>query len=131
MGGAAQSITRGNSGTTSNDRTPNDIFVTGSNLQEVFIGSTVILSAGTITTTTNVAAAPPANGIFTTFIVSNTSVRCSSNGVSAGTTAATVSISGQVLTASGRGIVNVRLSLTDSSGQIRTATSTALGYIPV
>lgn len=29
---------------------------------------------------------------------------------------------------SGRGIMNVRLSLTDSSGQIRTATTTAFGY---
>ncbi len=127
-GGAAQSITRGNSGTTSNNRTPNDIFVTGSNLQDVFLGSRVVLSAGTITTTTNVAAAPPANGSFTTFIVSNTSVRCSLNGVSAPTTAATVSISGRVMTASGRGIVNVRLTLTDSSGEVRTATTTSFGY---
>jgi hypothetical protein len=127
-GGAAQSITRGNSGTTSNNRTPNDIFVTGSNLQDVFLGSRVVLSAGTITTTTNVAAAPPANGSFTTFIVSNTSVRCSLNGVSMSPTAATVSISGRVMTASGRGIMNVRLSLTDSSGQVRTARTTSFGY---
>jgi hypothetical protein len=43
-------------------------------------------------------------------------------------TAATVSISGRVMTASGRGIRNVRLTLTDSSGQIRTATTTSFGY---
>ncbi len=43
-------------------------------------------------------------------------------------TAAAVSISGRVMTINGRGIRNVRLSLTDSSGQIRTATSTAFGY---
>lgn len=32
------------------------------------------------------------------------------------------------MTMSGRGIMNVRLSLTDSSGQIRTAATTAFGY---
>jgi hypothetical protein len=44
------------------------------------------------------------------------------------TTAATVSISGRVMTMSGRGIMNVRLSLTDSSGEVRTATTTSFGY---
>ena len=43
-------------------------------------------------------------------------------------TAATVSIGGRVMTASGRGIVNVNLYLTDSSGQVRTARTTAFGY---
>ncbi len=43
-------------------------------------------------------------------------------------TAATVSIGGRVTTMSGRGIVNVRLTLTDSNGQVRTATTTAFGY---
>ncbi len=43
-------------------------------------------------------------------------------------TAATVSVSGRVTTASGRGIVSIRLSLTDSSGQTRTATTTTFGY---
>lgn len=43
-------------------------------------------------------------------------------------TAATVSISGRVMTASGRGIRNVRLTLTDSNGEVRTATTTAFGY---
>ncbi|MCA1622625.1 MAG: carboxypeptidase-like regulatory domain-containing protein [Acidobacteria bacterium] len=43
-------------------------------------------------------------------------------------TAATVSISGRVMTASGRGIRNVRLILTDTNGQIRTATTTSFGY---
>ncbi len=32
------------------------------------------------------------------------------------------------MTASGRGIVNVRLTLTDSSGEVRTATTTSFGY---
>jgi hypothetical protein len=43
-------------------------------------------------------------------------------------TAATVSISGRVTSITGRGIRNVRLTLTDSSGQIRTATTTSFGY---
>ncbi|HEX9931059.1 MAG TPA: choice-of-anchor Q domain-containing protein [Pyrinomonadaceae bacterium] len=45
-----------------------------------------------------------------------------------GTTAAAVSISGRVMTASGRGIGNVRLTLTDTNGQIRTAMTTSFGY---
>ena len=43
-------------------------------------------------------------------------------------TAATVSVSGQVTTLTGRGISGVQLSLTDSNGQIRTAVSTSFGY---
>jgi hypothetical protein len=35
---------------------------------------------------------------------------------------------GRVLTLSGRGISGVRLTLTDSNGQIRTTSSTAFGY---
>ncbi len=126
-GGAAQPITTANSGRASNILTTNDIRVFGSQ-QPVSIGSTVVLSAGTITTTGNVAAAPPANGSFPTFIVNNLSLRCSSNGVSMSPTAATVSISGRVMTASGRGIMTVRLSLTDSNGQVRTARTTSFGY---
>jgi len=43
-------------------------------------------------------------------------------------TAATVSVGGRVMTMSGRGITGVRLSLTNSNGQVRTATTTAFGY---
>jgi hypothetical protein len=43
-------------------------------------------------------------------------------------TAATVAVSGRVMTMSGRGIANVRLSLTDSNGEVRTATTTSFGY---
>ncbi len=43
-------------------------------------------------------------------------------------TAANVSIGGRVTTEGGRGISNVRLSLIDSQGNVRTATSTAFGY---
>jgi hypothetical protein len=46
----------------------------------------------------------------------------------AGPTAAAVSVSGRVTTATGRGITNVRISLTDSNGEVRTATTTSFGY---
>jgi len=48
--------------------------------------------------------------------------------VQAGTTAATVSVSGRVMTASGRGIRNVYIMLTDSNGNSRLAVSTSFGY---
>jgi predicted outer membrane repeat protein len=43
-------------------------------------------------------------------------------------TAATVSVSGRVVTAHGRGIRNVVIIMTDSSGKSRTAVSTTFGY---
>jgi hypothetical protein len=43
-------------------------------------------------------------------------------------TAATVSVSGHVTSLLGRGITGVQLSLTDSEGNIRTATTTTFGY---
>ncbi|MEJ7848830.1 MAG: dockerin type I domain-containing protein [Pyrinomonadaceae bacterium] len=43
-------------------------------------------------------------------------------------TAAEVSIGGRFITAAGRGIRNVRITLTDSSGATRTAISTTFGY---
>ncbi len=49
-------------------------------------------------------------------------------GVTAVTTAATVAVGGRVTTPSGRGIRNVRLSLTDSLGNVRIATTTTFGY---
>jgi hypothetical protein len=46
----------------------------------VSIGDTVVLSAGTLTTVINVAAAAPPDGDYNTFIVSNFGVRISENG---------------------------------------------------
>jgi CSLREA domain-containing protein len=43
-------------------------------------------------------------------------------------TAATASVSGRVVTAQGRGIRNVVITMTDSSGNTRTAISTTFGY---
>ncbi len=45
-----------------------------------------------------------------------------------GTTAATVTVSGRVITAQGRGIRNVVVTMTDSAGNTRTATSSNSGY---
>lgn len=43
-------------------------------------------------------------------------------------TAASVSVGGRALTSAGRGIKNVRIRLTDRSGNVRTAITTAFGY---
>lgn len=43
-------------------------------------------------------------------------------------TAATVSVGGRILTAEGRGIRNVRVSMTDKNGNTQTAISSSLGY---
>jgi YVTN family beta-propeller protein len=46
----------------------------------------------------------------------------------AGTTAASVSVSGRVVTTQGRGVRNVVVTMTDSNGDTRTATTTNFGY---
>lgn len=94
---------------------------------DVYNGETVVLSAGTVTTN-NVVAAPPASGSFTTFITNNTTVRCSTDGIAMGTTAASISISGKVLTANGRGLANASIYLTDSQGNTRVARTNSFGY---
>lgn len=48
--------------------------------------------------------------------------------VQAGTTAATVSVGGRVMTSDGRGIRNVVIRLTDSQGNVRTAISKSFGH---
>jgi hypothetical protein len=128
-GGAPQPIANGNSGVTAGDVTANDLFIYGQ-LQSVPNGSTVVLSAGTVTTTGNVVAAPPANGSFITFVVdANTGNRCSTNGIVLGTTAAAVSVSGRVLTGDGgAGLTNALVYLTDSEGNTRTAKTSHFGY---
>jgi hypothetical protein len=126
-GGPPQSITTENSGANVNAVSPNDLFIEGA-LPDLSVGDTVVLSAGTVTTNTTVASARPNNGSFPTFIVNDGGVRCSTNGVAATPTAATVSLSGRVMTAGGGSIMNVRLSLTDSHGNVRTAITDSTGY---
>jgi len=45
-----------------------------------------------------------------------------------GPTAATVAVGGRVLTSDGRGITNVRVTLTDASGALKTTTTGEAGY---
>jgi|GEM_PF-6883484 len=127
-GGTTQLINRMGSGGTTPVLTPNDIYAFRSPLSSLS-GSTVVLNAGTFSTASLVPGPPPANGSFTTFIT-NLGIRavCSNNGVAAGTTAASVSISGRVLTNSRRGLGNALVYLTDREGNTRTARTTSLGY---
>jgi endonuclease G len=50
------------------------------------------------------------------------------SGTTVGPTAANVSVSGRVMTESGRGVKNVQITLTDSNGNMRTAQTTSFGY---
>lgn len=123
-GGNAAAITNIGSGFVNSSLSGDEIYIYG-NRPGVSSG-TVVLSPGTITTTTNVASQAPASRSYTTFIINDQGVRCSN--VLLVPTAASVSISGRVATASGRGIRNVVITMIDSNGNERTATSTAFGY---
>lgn len=125
--GAAIPIQVANSGVAASDVTPNDLFVYG-NFSGAASGSTVILRAGTVTTNGNIAAAPPANGSFATFLTSDTGVRCSSNGVPIAPSAAAVSISGRVLTGSQSGLAGASVYLTDQHGNVRVSRTNPFGY---
>jgi hypothetical protein len=48
--------------------------------------------------------------------------------VQAGPTAASVTVSGRVVTQSGRGVGNVQITMTDANGNKRTATTTSFGF---
>jgi hypothetical protein len=127
-GGVLRPIVAEVSGYVGGDTTFNDLALIGNTSTNVANGSTVVLSAGTVTTTTNIAAARPVNGSYITYITNQDGARCSSNGVAAVPTAATVSISGRVTSTSGRGVFGIVLSLTDSEGYTRTTRTTAFGY---
>jgi hypothetical protein len=126
-GGNALPINRKGSGVDVEVVTADDLYIFGS-LPGAVEGSTVVLSAGTITTANNVAATRPANGSYTTFITNSFGDRCSENGVSAAPSAASVSVSGRVLTSSKRGLSNAVVYLSDSQGNIRNARTNSLGY---
>lgn len=126
-GGAAQTFNQIGSDVNLGNVTTNDIYLLGT-FQSVSNGSTVTLSAGTLTTTNNVAVAPFANGSFTTFIVGSLATRCSANGVAVTPTAASVSIAGRVLTTSGHGLSKASVYLTDAAGNTRAAKTNPFGY---
>jgi hypothetical protein len=112
-----------------NNVTADDLLLYSLSRPGVSSGDMVVLSAGTVITTGfNYAGAPPAAGSFPTFLTNQSGVRCSENGVAAGTTAASVSINGRVLTNSRRGLSNALVYLTDSEGNTRTARTNSLGY---
>jgi hypothetical protein len=125
-GGALQAITGVESGFVGGNVTANDLSVYGAQ-PGVASGATVVLSAGTVTTTTNVTAARPANGNYVTFITSASGVRCSSNGVSLAPTAAAISISGKVVTPQELGLTNAFVTLTDMQGNSRTVLTGKFG----
>ncbi len=65
-------------GTNGNDVTANDLFLFNlAAFPGVTLGDVVTLSAGTYVTSSNIAAAPPANGLYASFIISATDSRIS------------------------------------------------------
>ena len=66
--GSPQSISQLISGASAGAVTPNDAFLRSATFPGVSIGDTVILSAGTVTTNSAVAAAAPPSGMYNTFI---------------------------------------------------------------
>lgn len=81
-GGAALSLTNVASGGSGGAVTPSDLITFGSSaLPGVNVGDVVTLSAGSMTTTTNVASAAPGTGSFVTFITGVLATRISGNGI--------------------------------------------------
>lgn len=70
-GGVARTVTFINSGAARGNVAANDVYIAGS-LPGVAVGDTVLLSAGALTTTSNIAAAAPANGAYSSFVASST-----------------------------------------------------------
>ena len=78
--GAAQTITNLRSGFSGGVLAANDLFIFGT-YAGINVNDIVTLTAGTVTTNGNVAAAAPAAGSFTTFLTSNSAARLSNDGV--------------------------------------------------
>lgn len=81
-GGAPETINVMNSGVAVGDLAANDTFIYNS----LFVGSvnagdTVLLSAGSITTTGNIAAAAPASGAYNTFMFEDNGTKISNFGI--------------------------------------------------
>jgi hypothetical protein len=82
-GGPSRSVFQTASGVPVNDLAANDLYFFGQ-LPGVSVGNTVILSAGTLTTTSNFAGAAPASGNFQTFIIEGYGAKISTFGTTAG-----------------------------------------------
>ncbi len=79
-GGPAQTIMSENSGAAIGNISTNDLFFFGP-FSALGIGNVITLTAGTITTNTSVAGAPPAGGSFTTFLTDANGVQVSTTGI--------------------------------------------------
>lgn len=80
-GGSPFSLDYMNSGVTVGSVTPNDVYVASNSFPGVSIGDVVVLNLGSLTTTSNVAAAPPSNGLYSTFISDGSGDQISTAGV--------------------------------------------------
>ena len=67
-GGSPFTLDTMDSGYTAGSVTPNDLFIYPSMQPGLSIGDVVVLNLGSLTTTSNVNAAPPSNGLYGTFI---------------------------------------------------------------
>ena len=125
-GGPSHTLTYQESGYVAGNVSVNDHSVYG-NLPGAANGSTVVLTLGFLTTTTNIAAAPPANGSYTTFLTDMNGIRCSTNGVAINPSAANVTIAGRVLAPGGMGLRNAQVLLTDGEGNTRMTVTSSFG----
>ena len=107
-GGAAQTLTSLLSGTSGGGgaTVPADVFLYGSE-PGVAVGNTVVLNAGTLTTTSNFAGAPPASGSYQTFLSDGNDDKLDAvNGVSAVPEPSTWALLG--MSVAGLGVVTLR-----------------------
>jgi hypothetical protein len=82
-GGAPIAISFMTSGATSGDLANTTYMFSAGTAPSISLGDTVLLSAGAVTTMSNVTAAAPANGSYPTFIYNRNGTRISSFGTSA------------------------------------------------
>ncbi len=87
--------------------------------------SNIIAAPNTYTVTANKAPYPP---VSTSVTVTNGGTVTANICLGPPPTAAMVSIKGRVMSANGRGIANIRVSMTDQNGNVRTATSNFYGF---
>jgi hypothetical protein len=80
LGGGNQAFSQEGSGLALGAIAANDVYANGS-FVSLNLGDVVLLHAGTLTTTPNFAAAPPANGSYNAFITNTSGTRASANGV--------------------------------------------------
>jgi hypothetical protein len=90
-----------------------------------FSGFTIVTQFGGINTSGNYCDQATKNAGIT---AGDTDQGVGPVSVPSSTTAASVTVSGRVMTSGGRGIRNVIITMTDTNGNVRTAISTSFGY---